>query len=376
MVLTPSVGRSLPDAREFPNSAPLKVLHVVGARPNFPKLAPVYRAAASAGVVQIIVHTGQHYDDALSDALFRDLGIPQPDENLAVGSASHAVQTARIMEGLEPAFLAHAPDWVLVYGDVNSTVAAALVAAKLGVRVAHVEAGLRSHDRSMPEEINRLVTDRLSDLLLTPSRDADQALRREGEAESKIVFVGNVMIDSLFYALARQRESNGSTSLQDATGAVVVTLHRPSNVDEPVRLGAIAAALREIARERRVIFPAHPRTVARLRAWDISLDGVQVLEPLSYGVMAALVERSHVVITDSGGLQEETTALGVPCLTVRENTERPVTITEGTNTLVPDPAALPAFVRSASRPLTRHQCEGWDGCAGTRIVEALMARGA
>jgi len=235
-------------------------------------------------------------------------------------------------------------------------VAAALVAAKLGIRVAHVEAGLRSHDRSMPEEINRIVTDRLSDLLLTPSRDADQALRREGEDESKIVFVGNVMIDSLFYALAQQRELSGSAALQDGTGAVVVTLHRPSNVDEPVRLQAIASALREIATERRVIFPAHPRTLARLRAWDVSLDGVEVSEPLSYGVMAALVERSHVVITDSGGLQEETTALGVPCLTVRENTERPVTITEGTNTLVPDPDDLPAFVRLASRSQAQKHC--------------------
>ena len=352
----------------------MKLLHIVGARPNFPKLAPVHRAARAAGTGQIVVHTGQHYDEGMSGSFFRDLGIPEPDVNLEVGSASHAAQTARIMERLEPVLERERPDWVVVYGDVNSTVAAALVASKIGLRTAHVEAGLRSGDRTMPEEINRLVTDRIAELLLTPSRDADEALRREGEPDDEIVFVGNVMIDTLFYALEAARRTRFRETLGVNGTSVVVTLHRPSNVDSPERLRGIAAALTEVARERPVVFPVHPRTRARLDAAGITLDGVQCLEPVGYLEMLDLVAGAHAVITDSGGLQEETTALGVPCLTVRENTERPVTITEGTNRLAPDPATLAELVRGLERPAVAPKPEGWDGRAGERIVEALASR--
>jgi UDP-N-acetylglucosamine 2-epimerase (non-hydrolysing) len=351
----------------------MKLLHIVGARPNFPKLAPVHRAARSAGVDQVTVHTGQHYDDAMSGAFFRDLGIPQPEINLSVGSESHAVQTARIMERFEPVLLEQGPDWVVVYGDVNSTMAAAIVASKLGVRVAHVEAGLRSDDRTMPEEINRLVTDRLANLLLTPSRDADEMLRREGEPEAEIVFVGNVMIDSLFHALPAARASGFRGRIGVGDGAVIVTLHRPSNVDERDRLAAIARALSEVAEERQVVFPVHPRTRQRLRDENLDMGRVRLLDPIGYVEMLDLVEHAYAVVTDSGGLQEETTALGVPCLTVRENTERPVTITEGTNQLVPDPLRIPPIVRTLTRPANPPKPEGWDGRAAERIVAALRA---
>jgi UDP-N-acetylglucosamine 2-epimerase (non-hydrolysing) len=352
----------------------VKLLHVVGARPNFPKLAPVYRAGREAGVEQIVVHTGQHYDDALSGVFFRGLEIPPPDVNLAVGSESHAVQTARVMERIEPVLLREKPDWLVVYGDVNSTMAAAIVASKLGIRIAHVEAGLRSFDRTMPEEINRLVTDRLANLLLTPSRDADELLRLEGEPDEEIVFVGNVMIDSLFHALPAARATGFRERLGVNGNAVVVTLHRPSNVDEPERLAALGAALRTIAEDRPVIFPAHPRTRQRLDAYGIDLRPVMVLDAVPYTEMLDLVSGAAVVVTDSGGLQEETTALGVPCLTVRDNTERPITITEGTNQLVREPSALPGLVRAATRPPHPARPEGWDGRAGTRVIEALLAR--
>ena len=355
-------------------SIPVRLLHVVGARPNFPKLAPVHRAAAAVGADQFIVHTGQHYDDQLSGSFFRDLGIPAPDFNLLVGSETHALQTARIMERFEPLLLAHRPDWVLVYGDVNSTMAAALVAAKLGVRLAHVEAGLRSFDRTMPEEINRIVTDRLADLLLTPSRDADETLRTEGEPDEEIQFVGNVMIDSLLYALPAARATRFRQQLGVDAGAVVVTLHRPSNVDDPDRLRALVASLREIATERPVIFPIHPRTRQRIVHADLDLGGVTALEPVTYLQMLDLIFGAHAVITDSGGLQEETTALGIPCLTVRENTERPITITEGTNRLAPDPLELPGLVRGLGRGHPTLRPEGWDGRAGERIVNALATR--
>jgi UDP-N-acetylglucosamine 2-epimerase (non-hydrolysing) len=356
----------------------MKLLHVVGARPNFPKLAPVHRAARARGVAQLVVHTGQHYDEIMSGSFLRDLELGEPEINLAVGSDTHARQTARIMERIEPVLLDERPDWVVVYGDVNSTMAAAIVASKLGIRIAHVEAGLRSHDRTMPEEINRLVTDRLADLLLTPSRDADEALRREGEPEEEIVFVGNVMIDTLFHTLEAARRTRARERLGLEPGeAVVVTLHRPSNVDDPARLEAIVGALREIAAEQPVVFPVHPRTAARLRAAGLSLDGapgLRALEPVGYLEMLDLVADARVVVTDSGGLQEETTALGVPCLTVRENTERPVTITEGTNRLVPEPDRLPELVRQARRTPDAPRPEGWDGHAAERVVEALLAR--
>jgi UDP-N-acetylglucosamine 2-epimerase (non-hydrolysing) len=328
------------------------------------------------GLAQQIIHTGQHYDDGLSSSFFRQLGIPEPDFNLSVGSGSHAEQTARIMERIEPLIIGERPDWVIVYGDVNSTVAAALVASKLGVRLAHVEAGLRSHDRTMPEEINRIVTDRLADLLLTPSRDADAALRAEGEPEEEIVFVGNVMVDTLMHSLPAARKTGFAERMGVGPSAVIVTLHRPSNVDASERLRALAQALREIAREHPVIFPAHPRTAARLISSGVNLGDVRLLEPLGYLEMLCLMEHAHAVITDSGGVQEETTALGVPCLTVRENTERPITITQGTNRLVPNPEELPALIRTLRRPPVVPQPDGWDGRAGERVVEALLNCGA
>jgi UDP-N-acetylglucosamine 2-epimerase (non-hydrolysing) len=355
----------------------MKVMHVVGARPNFMKLAPCHRAlAAIDGTDQIVVHTGQHYDDAMSDSFFRDLEVSPPDVNLGVGSASHAVQTARIMERFEPVVLDHRPDWVVVYGDVNSTVAAALVCAKVDVRVAHVEAGLRSGDRSMPEEINRLVTDRLADLLLTPSRDADENLRREGIDRGKIMFVGNVMVDTLVHGLARARQElmREQLGLRDGEYALV-TLHRPSNVDTPARLSAVAAALGRVAGAMPVVFPMHPRTRDRITTGDRGLLGdVRVLEPLGYHAMLDLLAGARVVITDSGGVQEETTALGVPCVTVRENTERPVTVTEGTNRLAWDPDEFARLAVVTRRNGTARRPEGWDGHAAERVADALHAR--
>jgi UDP-N-acetylglucosamine 2-epimerase (non-hydrolysing) len=353
----------------------MKLLHVVGARPNFPKLAPVHRAAAAHGLEQIVVHTGQHYDEALSGAFLRDLGIREPQINLAVGSDSHALQTARVMERLEPVLVRERPDWVVVYGDVNSTMAAAIVAAKLGVRVAHVEAGLRSNDLTMPEEVNRIVTDRLATLLLTPSRDADSTLRAEGEPDEQIVFVGNVMIDSLFYVLPAARKSGARERLGCDSRSVIVTLHRPSNVDDPRRLAALAAGLREIADERPVLFPVHPRTRARLDEAAVDLGRVRCLAPLGYLEMLDLLNGAAAAITDSGGIQEETTALGVPCFTVRENTERPITIREGTNRLVSHPEELPRLMRDLVRPTASRRPEGWDGSAGERVVRALIEHG-
>ena len=353
----------------------MKLLHVVGTRPNFPKLAPVYRAGCVAGTTQVILHTGQHYDEALSTSFFDDLGIPAPDLNLDVGSLTHAAQTARIMERIEPVLAAERPDWLMVYGDVNSTVAAALVAAKMDIRIAHVEAGLRSYDRTMPEEINRLLTDRLADLLLVPSHDAADHLRAEGEPEEEIVFVGNVMIDTLLYSLVAARQTGYRKSINRASDAVVVTLHRPSNVDDIGRMQEIAASLRAIAAERPVIFPVHPRTAQRMRDANIRFGDVQLLAPLRYLEMLDLVDGAYAVITDSGGLQEETTALGVPCFTVRPNTERPVTITEGTNQLVPDPSTLPSLVRSAVRSANPRRPEGWDGRAAERVIQAVLTRG-
>lgn len=354
----------------------MKVLHVVGARPNFMKLAPCVRALGRCtDVAQRIVHTGQHYDDAMSESFFRDLCIPAPDDNLEVGSASHAVQTARIMERFEPVVRETHPDWVVVYGDVNSTAAAALVCAKLGVRVAHVEAGLRSGDRTMPEEINRLVTDRLADLLLTPSRDADANLAREGVPSSHVRFVGNVMVDTLLFSLQRARETGARAGLGVSDGSyALVTLHRPSNVDEPERLSRIARALGALAGQMPVLFPMHPRTASRLTAEDRrALGAVRYFEPVQYHAMLDLTAGARVVITDSGGLQEETTALGVPCLTVRENTERPVTVTEGSNRLVPDPDHLVEAALASERAGERGQPEGWDGRAGDRVAAALLS---
>ncbi len=353
----------------------MKLLHVVGARPNFPKLAPVYRAAHRVDVAQVVVHTGQHYDDAMSGAFFRDLGITPPDVNLGVGSATHASQTAQIMARIEPVLLAERPDWVVVYGDVNSTVAAALVAVKIGQRVAHVEAGVRSYDWSMPEEVNRVVVDRIADLLLTPSRAADAALRAEGEPESEIAFVGNVMVDALFHVIERARLSGFRNRVGAMDGrAVVVTLHRPSNVDDPTRLAAIMAALRTIAATRPVLFPVHPRTKAKLDASGIDPGGVRVLSPLGYLEMVDLVDAAYALVTDSGGLQVESAALDVPCLTVRDTTEWPETVASGANRLIPDASELPAAVASVRRVSRPQRPEGWDGMAAVRVVELLRSR--
>jgi len=353
---------------------PTELLHVVGARPNFPKLAPVHRAARARGISQLVVHTGQHYDDAMSGGFFRQLDIPAPDVNLEVGSGSHAAQTSRIIERFEAVLAEARPRWVVVYGDVNSTMAAAIVASKLGIRVAHVEAGLRSFDRTMPEEINRIVTDRLADLLLTPSPDAGEQLRAEGEPAEEIVFVGNVMIDSLCHALAHP-DSKGFAEKHGATGNhVVVTLHRPSNVDDPARLALLATALREVAAERPVFFPIHPRTRQRLQTMQLDLGAVRLFDPIGYFEMIDLERSAYAVITDSGGMQEETTALRIPCFTVRDNTERPATVTHGTNQIVRDIPSLPALVRTAAPPNPPRMPEGWDGHAGERIVDALMTR--
>lgn len=356
-----------------------RFLHVVGARPNFMKVAPVLRAAASqAGNSQLLVHTGQHYDDAMSEVFFRELDLPAPDMNLEVGSASHAVQTARIMTAFEPVLEEAKPDWVLVYGDVNSTVACALVAAKRGVRVAHVEAGLRSRDRSMPEEINRLLTDQLADLCLTPSRDGDENLRIEGIPESRIAFVGNVMVDTLLHLRGRAAERNTAQRLGlNGESYAFVTLHRPANVDEPAPLRELLLALDDLSRQMPVLFPIHPRT--RARVTEFGMEGVasqvRLIDPLPYLDSISLVSGAALVLTDSGGLQEETTVLGVPCLTARPNTERPITITEGTNQLVPSTRSgigeAVSRVLSDPRSRTARRPEGWDGHAADRIMDVL-----
>jgi UDP-N-acetylglucosamine 2-epimerase (non-hydrolysing) len=356
------------------------VLHVVGARPNFMKVAPVMRAlAARFGLCQTLVHTGQHYDINMSDLFFRQLEIPAPDENLEVGSGSHAQQTAQTMSRVEAVVLKHRPDLVLVYGDVNSTVAAALVCAKLGMRVGHVEAGLRSFDRAMPEEINRLLTDQLADLLFTPSADGDTNLLREGIAAEKIHLVGNVMIDTLVHLLPAVECSDVSNRLcLKPKGYGLVTLHRPSNVDEPVMLTQLMGALAQIAADLPLIFPVHPRTRQKLAALSLPMDDphLQFVDPLGYLEFLALQQNATVVITDSGGVQEETTYLGVPCLTVRENTERPVTVTLGTNTLVGrDLDRLRRETQSILRGATRQSYIPplWDGKAGERIADVIAS---
>lgn len=362
----------------------MRVLVVAGARPNFMKVAPILTALQCAEHAAILVHTGQHYDLAMSGEFFKDLAIPEPDYHLGVGSGSHAIQTAKVMEAFEPVLEASRPDWVVVVGDVNSTLACALVASKLKqqlcCRIAHVEAGLRSGDWRMPEEVNRVLTDRLSDLLLIPSRDARQNLLREGIDEQKIQFVGNVMIDTLISQLpaAQTRNVPGRMGLRRG-GYALATLHRPSNVDEPSALVAVLDALREVAAEMPVVLPLHPRT--RRRAAEMGLDerlaALCVLDPLGYQDMLSLSDGAAVVLTDSGGLQEETTVLGVPCVTLREHTERPITILQGTNRLAPWPltaqgvvAAFHASLQSGRRA-NPERPEGWDGRAAVRIVAAL-----
>jgi UDP-N-acetylglucosamine 2-epimerase (non-hydrolysing) len=340
------------------------------------KVAPVLRAMGTRGDLRsLLVHTGQHYDDAMSDAFFQELGIPEPDVHLGVGSGTHAKQTAGILAGMEDVLLERRPDMVMVVGDVNSTLAGALAAAKLHIPVAHLEAGLRSRDRRMPEELNRLLTDQLSELCLTPSRDGDLNLLAEGIGPERIRFVGNVMIDTLERILpeVRDRTPPGAEGLAPG-GYVAVTLHRPSNVDDPATLAAIFGALEAMARDVQVVFPMHPRTRKQAAVFGLEMEGVRVLDPLGYRDMLALQSQAGLVVTDSGGVQEETTVLGVPCLTLRESTERPVTITEGTNRLVPDrstAAILEAFRESWGKPAPPKRPEGWDGRAAERVADAL-----
>ncbi len=355
------------------------VLHVVGARPNFMKLAPVYRAIAERGALQQrIVHTGQHYDPGMSEVFFAELGLPKPDLHLGVGSGTHAEQTGRVMVELEKVSKQEAPDLISAVGDVNSTLAAALVAAKALIPLAHVEAGLRSFDRTMPEEINRMVTDRLSDLLLTPSRDADENLRREGIDESRIFFVGNVMIDSLLAFKARAEKLATLTEMGlSPRRYAVCTLHRPANVDDAATFSGLIDALIHIARTVPVVFPVHPRTRKMIAEGGLELKvsqskGLRLVDPMGYLEFLSLTSQAALILTDSGGLQEEATVLGVPCLTLRDNTERPITVTVGTNVVVgrdPERVKLEAFKVLNGQGKKGRVPERWDGLAASRIAE-------
>lgn len=406
---------------------PLKLLLIAGARPNFMKIAPLVHAIErhnsrqsvvsspssgsplrldrgesdatlahpmgeglgvrgsgevsslpQSGISYRLIHTGQHYDEKMSDVFFKELGIPAPDINLGVGSCSHAVQTANVMTKFEPVCLEEKPDWVVVVGDVNSTMACTLVCAKLGVKIAHVEAGLRSYDRTMPEEINRIVTDSLADLLLTPSSDADENLKREGIPDSKIKLVGNVMIDSLVANLAKARASQLLNQLGlEKKRFVYVTLHRPSNVDQLAGLTTIMGELKRIAHDWPVVFPMHPRTRKMCGQFGIALadhPGLRILEPIGYHESLCLTEAARFILTDSGGLQEESTFFQTPCLTLRPNTERPITITHGSNQLT----RLGRLARDIAEVLSRKAETGripplWDGHTAERIIAALTA---
>jgi UDP-N-acetylglucosamine 2-epimerase (non-hydrolysing) len=364
------------------------VMCVVGARPNFMKMAPILRALAAhePPLAALLVHTGQHYDAAMSDQLFADLRLPRPDINLEVGSASHAVQTAEVMKRFEPAVDAHAPSCVLVVGDVNSTLACTLVAVKKGVPVVHVEAGLRSYDRRMPEEINRVLTDQVADRLYTTERSAADNLEREGVAPERVSFVGNVMIDSLLDNRERSRSAADTLRahgvepriLDHARGYGVVTMHRPSNVDDAETLHRLLEVLGEVALELPLVFALHPRTRANIERFGLAhlVDPARMvlLPPQGYLEMLGLMAGATLVLTDSGGLQEETTALGVPCLTMRENTERPITVEQGTNTMVGrDVQAIRDGVAEilAGRGKSGRVPELWDGRAAERIAADL-----
>ena len=360
----------------------MKILNVIGARPNMMKIAPIVEAMdAVDSIEQTLLHTGQHYDAKMSQIFFDELGIPKPDIYLGIGSASHAEQTARIMVEFEKILLADRPDVVLVIGDVNSTLACAVTAAKLTVPVVHVEAGLRSYDRTMPEEINRIVTDALSDLLLTPSPDANENLRREGVPESKIAFVGNVMIDTLnkHQTLAKEQKRPQQLGLK-AGGYALITLHRPSNVDHRSTFSGIIDALVDIANDLPIVFPLHPRTKKRIEEFGLSkkiatAQNIILIEPQGYLPFLDLMMHAQLALTDSGGIQEETTILGVPCLTMRPNTERPITIDQGTNILV---GADPNRIRSETSKIIHGHVkpqqipELWDGHAAPRIVDVIL----
>ena len=358
----------------------MKAMLIAGARPNFMKIAPVLRELRRRSHRALLVHTGQHFDASMSDSFFADLDLPEPDYHLGVGAGTHAQQTARVMERLDPVVAAEQPEWIVVVGDVNSTLAAALVAAKvrpgIGCRLAHVEAGLRSGDWRMPEEVNRVVTDQVADLLLTHSPEAADHLVAEGIPRERIVFAGNVMIDSLFDTLTR---TAGDAPWQrhgvERGRYGLVTLHRPSNVDDAERLAILLEALDAVAGELPLIWPVHPRTRGQLDRFTAS-SGLHLTEPAGYREMAHLLDGCAVVITDSGGLQEESTALGVPCVTLRETTERPITVELGTNRLVPWPptaAGIAAAVAAARRVprVSPPAIPGWDGKAAARIVDAM-----
>jgi UDP-N-acetylglucosamine 2-epimerase (non-hydrolysing) len=353
------------------------IVHVIGARPNYMKIAPLMEAVKATGQLrQVLVNTGQHYDDMMARAFVRDLGLPTPDYDLGVGSASHAVQTARVMMEFEKICTAEKPDLVVVVGDVNSTMAASLVAAKLLIPVAHVEAGLRSGDRTMPEEINRLVTDRISDLLLAPSPDAVENLKAEGEPASKIHLVGNIMIDSLLRHLpsATLDRIQAQGVPVKAGHYAVLTLHRPSNVDTEETFRRILDAVGAIAKEMPVVFPVHPRTRQRLKEFGLDVSpGLLLTDPLGYIDFLSLTSHARIILTDSGGLQEESTALGIQCLTLRENTERPITVTEGTNQVVGTDTAviLAGFRRALAAEGTPRKPDLWDGATAERITRIL-----
>jgi UDP-N-acetylglucosamine 2-epimerase (non-hydrolysing) len=358
----------------------ITIVSVVGARPNFMKIAPLMAAfRAREAVRPVLVHTGQHYDERMSRLFFEDLGIPRPDANLEVGSGTHAAQTAEIIRRFEPVVEQYRPDVVVVVGDVNSTIACALVAAKLGVRVAHVEAGLRSFDRSMPEEINRLLTDAISDFLFVSEPSGMENLRREGVPAERVFFVGNVMIDTLLGNLEKAKASRVLEDLGvEPRGYATLTLHRPSNVDDPGTLGRLLGALKTIARELPIVFPVHPRTRKNLERFGLAAleqQGFRLTEPLGYLDFLKLNAEARLVLTDSGGIQEETTILKVPCLTLRENTERPVTVQVGCNQLVgSDPERILAAFRRVMlrRDFTCAAPEGWDGHAAERIADILV----
>jgi len=367
----------------------MKLIHIVGARPNFMKAAPLLEALAAYPHIQnLLVHTGQHYDANMSEVFFRDLNLPHPDIHLGVGSGTHAEQTANVLLRFEPVLLEHQPDWIVVYGDVNSTLACALAAAKLEIPVAHVEAGVRSFDRSMPEEINRLVTDALASLHFTPCREANDNLRREGIPGEKIHFVGNIMADSLLKAvkLAAQRETWTRWGLSPQ-GYGLVTLHRAANVDDASLLSELIAALSSVATRIPLIFPVHPRTAKRLADFGLATlseaaapsgprAGLILCEPLGYLDFVCLLAQAKLALTDSGGLQAETSMLGVPCLTLRKNTEWGVTLSEGTNTLVAEVQNIPAETEKILRGEGKHARipELWDGKTGQRIAAILATQ--
>jgi UDP-N-acetylglucosamine 2-epimerase (non-hydrolysing) len=358
---------------------PDAVVHAVGARPNFIKSAPLIDALRRRGATrQVVVHTGQHYDRRMSDEILDDLGFPAPDHSLGVGSGSHGEQTGKVLIEFERILLEQRPALVVVAGDVNSTLACALAAAKLGIPVAHLESGLRSGDWTMPEEVNRVLTDRLSDILLTHSPEAEENLAREGVDTTRIRYVGNTMIDSLrrFEAPARERAAWSRYGV-DAGGYVLVTLHRPSNVDEPAQLAGIVDALCALASDAPIVFPVHPRTRARLAAGSalerLETAGVRCTDPVGYLDFVSLQAGAGAIATDSGGVQEEASALGVPCYTLRANTERPVTITHGTNVLLGDDPARLLDVRLAGHPPAPCAIPLWDGHAGERAAEAVLA---